>query len=154
MFPLLIWFKHNRSCVTLCSLNAVNFSYFDVKSAIWQALFSWLLTWCYLVQGGWTALMWASYKGHTTMVSLLLSHSADINTQGPHHTTSLLWAAGRGHTAIAKQLLARGAKVNIGDKFGTTPLIWACRKGYFEICRSLLEHGANTDATGMVRIEY
>lgn len=94
--------------------------------------------------------MWASYKGHSDLVQLLLDHGADPNTQGPHHMTSLMWAAGRGHTDIVKALLAKGVKVNIGDKFGTTPLIWACRKGYLEICKALLEHGANTDATGMV----
>lgn len=33
-------------------------------------------------QGGWTALMWACYKGRTDVVELLLSHGANPNVTG------------------------------------------------------------------------
>ncbi|VTJ92030.1 Hypothetical predicted protein, partial [Marmota monax] len=32
--------------------------------------------------GGWTALMWACYKGRTEVVELLLSHGANPNVTG------------------------------------------------------------------------
>lgn len=73
-------------------------------------------------QGGWTALIWASYCGHTNLANLLLDRGADINAHGNFHITALVWAAGRGHTRLACNLIARGAKVNVGDK--------ACTKMY------------------------
>ncbi|CAL4067998.1 unnamed protein product [Meganyctiphanes norvegica] len=99
--------------------------------------------------GGWTALMWASYKGHSNIALQLLGSGSDPNTQGQHHMSSLVWAAGRGHTEIVQGLIQHKAKVNIGDKFGTTPLIWACRKGYYDIAEALLKSGADVDASGM-----
>lgn len=60
--------------------------------------------------------MWASYKGRTSTVTLLLARGADVNAHGNYHISSLLWAAGRGYTEIVKELLSYGAKVNVGDK--------------------------------------
>ena len=68
------------------------------------------------IQGGWSALMWAAYKGKANTVSLLLSKGADVNALGNYHISSLLWASGRGYAEIVKDLLAHGAKVNLGDK--------------------------------------
>ena len=67
-------------------------------------------------QGGWTALMWATYKGHTEAATLLLEHGAEVNAHGNYHISSLLWGAGRGHVDIVKALIRYGAKVNVGDK--------------------------------------
>lgn len=60
--------------------------------------------------------MWASYKGHTETVRMLLDAGADVNAHGNYHISSLLWASGRGHAEIAKLLIQHGAKVNLGDK--------------------------------------
>lgn len=67
-------------------------------------------------QGGWTALMWATYKGRSPTVTMLLGRGADVNAHGNFHISSLLWAAGRGYPDIVKDLIAHGAKVNVGDK--------------------------------------
>lgn len=69
-----------------------------------------------LLQGGWTALMWATYKGKSATVTMLLGRGADVNAHGNFHISSLVWAAGRGYTDIVKDLIAHGAKVNVGDK--------------------------------------
>lgn len=83
------------------------------------------------VQGGWSALMWASYKGHTDIALMLLERGADHNAHGNYHISSLLWAAGRGHTAIAKALIEHGAKVNVGDKVFANHLQMFYSKIYF-----------------------
>jgi len=67
-------------------------------------------------QGGWTALMWATYKGRAEVAAFLMGHGAEVNAHGNYHISSLLWAAGRGHVDIAKALINHGAKINVGDK--------------------------------------
>lgn len=69
-----------------------------------------------LLQGGWSALMWATYKDKSATVTMLLARGADVNAHGNFHISSLLWAAGRGYPDIIKDLIAHGAKVNVGDK--------------------------------------
>lgn len=56
--------------------------------------------------------MWATYKGHTDTVQLLLERNADVNAHGNYHISSLLWASGRGHVDIVRMLVRRGAKVH------------------------------------------
>uniref|UniRef100_A0A4W6FY12 Kinase D-interacting substrate 220b n=1 Tax=Lates calcarifer TaxID=8187 RepID=A0A4W6FY12_LATCA len=102
-----------------------------------------------LSQGGWTALMWAAYKGRVEVTTLLLEHGANPNTTGQQYSVyPIIWAAGRGHADIVKLLLQNGAKVNCSDKYGTTPLIWASRKGHFDCVMHLLENGADVDQEG------
>lgn len=60
--------------------------------------------------------MWATYKGKSATVTMLLGRGADVNAHGNFHISSLVWAAGRGYTDIVKDLIAHGAKVNVGDK--------------------------------------
>lgn len=60
--------------------------------------------------------MWATYKGRSPTVTMLLARGADVNAHGNFHISSLLWAAGRGYPDIVKDLIAHGAKVNVGDK--------------------------------------
>lgn len=99
--------------------------------------------------GGWTALMWAAYRGHSDIVAYMLDKGADIFAHGNYHLGSLLWAAGRGHTEVVRLLVRHGAKINVGDKYGTTALVWACRRGNADIVEILLKAGANVDTAGM-----
>lgn len=69
--------------------------------------------------------MWATYKGKSATVTMLLGRGADVNAHGNFHIPSLLWAAGRGYTDIVKDLVGHGAKVNVGDKvIGSTANRW------------------------------
>jgi len=68
---------------------------------------------------GWTALMFAAWKGHEEVIEILLDAGADPNlvsewvaknTQAPMpETTAMAEALGAGHLSIARVLLVRGA---------------------------------------------
>uniref|UniRef100_A0A8C1K6P7 Kinase D-interacting substrate 220a n=1 Tax=Cyprinus carpio TaxID=7962 RepID=A0A8C1K6P7_CYPCA len=100
------------------------------------------------ILGGWSALMWAAYKGRLEVAHLLLEKGANPNITGQYSVYPIIWAAGRGHAEIVQLLLQHGAKVNCSDKYGTTPLIWAARKGHYDCVMHLLENGANVDQEG------
>lgn len=57
-----------------------------------------------------TALSYASDKGHTEVVKVLLAHGADVNVSDTFYkSTPIMWAAFKGHTAIIQMLLDKGA---------------------------------------------
>lgn len=66
--------------------------------------------------GGFSALMWACYKGNDQIVELLLNKHASHNIRDQHQISCLVWAAGRGHTNAVQMLLQHGAKDETGDK--------------------------------------
>uniref|UniRef100_A0A672LST3 Kinase D interacting substrate 220 n=1 Tax=Sinocyclocheilus grahami TaxID=75366 RepID=A0A672LST3_SINGR len=68
------------------------------------------------VQGGWSALMWAAYKGRVEVARLLLEKGANPNITRQYSVYPIIWAAGRGHAEIVQLLLQHGAKVNCSDK--------------------------------------
>ena len=49
---------------------------------------------------GYTALIDASYKGHTEIVKLLLEYKANVNIQNKYGYTALICASSSGHTEI------------------------------------------------------
>jgi len=55
------------------------------------------------------ALLFASFKGHTSVVRLLLSRNADPNTKDSKGITALGYAAFYGFQDIALNLIAKGA---------------------------------------------
>lgn len=57
----------------------------------------------------WTALMYACYRGHQSIVQLLLDHKASVNATNRLGFTALFYAAQRGHLAICSQLMEKGA---------------------------------------------
>ena len=59
---------------------------------------------------GETALLWASYVGHTEVVELLIEKGADINVLDNNGYTALMWASKKGHTEVVKLLKEAGAK--------------------------------------------
>ena len=58
---------------------------------------------------GWTALMWASIKGHVRVVRILVAHGADV-TQGTtdNGRTALMVASDKGHAEVVRILLVEG----------------------------------------------
>ena len=91
---------------------------------------------------GMTALNWASGRGHSDVVKILLER-ADVNPdQGDteYGQTPLSWAAERGHEEIVKMLLGReDINPNQADtEYGRAPLSWAAVKGHEGIVRIFL----------------
>lgn len=72
---------------------------------------------------GWTALMYAAFKGYSPIVSKLLAdRRIDPNDQGEYNNypTALMIAAEAGHTHVVKILLRNTANANLKDQDGKT----------------------------------
>jgi ankyrin repeat protein len=94
-------------------------------------------------KSGWTALMYACYRGHEEVVRLLLDKGAAATSD----ETMLIVAAGSGNPEIVRMLLAAGAPVDTRNEHnGDTPLIWAASLGHTQVVQVLVENGANISA--------
>ena len=93
-----------------------------------------------------TALIVASYRGHTEIVKLLLASHANPDIQGFDGVTALICAAYCGYRDIAKLLIDAHADMNIKDKYGETALLLAANWGYTAIVRQLLAAGASDNS--------
>jgi ankyrin repeat protein len=96
---------------------------------------------------GTTALMVASYQGHTDIVKLLLEKGVDVNSKATENNiTALFPASQNGHTEVVKLLLGKGADVNAkATSDGATALWMASQNGHTEVVKLLLERGANVN---------
>jgi hypothetical protein len=77
--------------------------------------------------GGLTALLQASWKGHAEVVRELLSRGAAVNAQADNGATPLMGACDRGHLAAATLLLDAGADLALLNIVGWSALRWAER---------------------------
>jgi ankyrin repeat protein len=94
---------------------------------------------------GSTALHCAAWKGHQSMVALLLAAGADVNAHNKNEhwgTTPLHAAAHANQGAIAQMLIEQGANVNAQDMNGKTPLHHTTFHKAKAAARVLLTHGA------------
>jgi len=87
---------------------------------------------------------------HADILSLLIEHGADMETQFGTISggTPLHDAAWSGRLKVGQCLLDRGANINARDSSRDTPLLNAAWEGQVEFARMLLEHGAVIDAQG------
>jgi len=75
---------------------------------------------------GFTALFWASSKGNTNAVKLLLAQPGiQLDEASPDGHTALMTAAEHGHVEIVEMLLKAGANVSIHGKRGETATLLA-----------------------------
>ena len=93
-----------------------------------------------------SALMWATRKGHSEVVKILLQNGADVNAKNLYGTTALMWSARKGYPEVAEILLQSGAEVNDTNNYGSTALLWAAKYGNIEMIEVLLNNGANVNA--------
>ena len=75
---------------------------------------------------GWTALMWASEKGHIEIVRNLVSKGANVDCQHEDFgVTALMMAAREGMASVVSELLENNANVELKDKWGKSVKQWA-----------------------------
>ncbi len=99
---------------------------------------------------GYTAVIYAAWKGNMEILTALLERGANVNARTRDGETALMYAAGngKGYPDVVRALLAKGADVNAaaqGDN-GKTALIAAANNGNTEIVKMLLDKGANPNA--------
>lgn len=75
---------------------------------------------------GQTALIWASWYGHTETVEMILMKGVDVNAKDRKGRTALILASESGHALVVEKLLENGADVNAPNDRGYTPLMLAC----------------------------
>ena len=57
-----------------------------------------------------TAMVWAAYRGHDKVFTLLIKAGADVNSKDSYGNTALLWAASKGNDKAVELLKQHGAK--------------------------------------------
>jgi hypothetical protein len=72
-------------------------------------------------EDGLTLMHWASDRGHSTVVRLLVERGANLNIQDVDGQAPLHYASSCGHQDIVTFLIAAGADVNIKDNNLDTP---------------------------------
>uniref|UniRef100_A0A0G4HXG7 Uncharacterized protein n=1 Tax=Chromera velia CCMP2878 TaxID=1169474 RepID=A0A0G4HXG7_9ALVE len=94
---------------------------------------------------GETALMFASFHGHTDIVRLLVDAKASLDMQDKNGKTALILASENGHTDIMRLLVDAKANVDIQDEEGISVLMLASFYGHTDIVRLLVDAKANVD---------
>ncbi|PCJ24229.1 MAG: hypothetical protein COA96_10105 [SAR86 cluster bacterium] len=97
-----------------------------------------------IVQGGYTAFLFAAQQGNVEIASLLLSAGADVNEKAPDGTSALLIAAHSGNSELAQFLLEEGADPNLMEA-GYSALHITIPHKDLALVESLLAHGANVN---------
>ncbi len=93
-----------------------------------------------------TALMWASFNGHTPVAAYLLEQGATVDAKDANGRTALLYASSGPYPETVGLLLRNGADVNVQGKIeGFTALMMAASEGHLEVARVLLLNGAAVD---------
>ena len=93
---------------------------------------------------GWSALMWASYRGYNDIVKTLIDAGADLELKDHIGDSALKLAIIRDKIETVQILIEAGSNLNVQNiKSKHTPLLTAVRFGFLEIVDLLVEKGAN-----------
>ena len=92
-----------------------------------------------------TPLHWASFKGHSEVVEVLLDRGADIYAKAHEGLLPLHQAVGGGSAAVVALLSRYAADVNCADEIGRTPLILAAELGHLKCVHALIHSRANVN---------
>jgi ankyrin repeat protein len=110
---------------------------------------------------GRTPLLWASHKGRTGVVQMLVQHMGKQAVQETDNSgvTALHFAANGGHEETAAFLISQGAQCSSRAAQELTPLMVACEKGRLGVVRLLLHHKGpealrEMDASGKLPLHW
>lgn len=85
----------------------------------------------------WTALHYATFAGHATLVDRLIAAGADVNARSTNGSTVVMMAAREGRADIARRLLDAGANPALKNDFGEDAVAWAMRQHNYDIAKTL-----------------
>jgi len=95
---------------------------------------------------GRTALMYASFNGHSEIILLLVENGASVARRDLMGRTALLYAATGPFAESVKILLDKGARPNVVDSDEHfSPLMHAAAEGNLDVVKILMEAGANPE---------
>ncbi len=83
------------------------------------------------------ALIWASEKGHLSVVQYLVEDNANIHWYDDEALRNATW---KGHLPVVKYLVEYKADIHAVDDLA---LIWASENEHLEVVKYLVEHNAN-----------
>ena len=93
-----------------------------------------------------TALDYATFMDHRSVVETLIAAGADVNVrEDAYGLTPLHMAAKLGHRSLAELLIANGADIEARADDGVTPLQWAALMGLKPLAELLIAKGANVN---------
>ena len=103
---------------------------------------------------GFTALLWASERGHTEVVEYLITnHNANIEARIKiYGETPLMRAAFVGNLGVVKCLLQHKADVNAKSNRNETALMLASSVGHKDIVECLIEYNADVTIRNTINI--
>jgi hypothetical protein len=95
-----------------------------------------------------TPLYYGAKLGLSTITSLLLDASTEVNLQGGRYGNALQAASEEGHEQVVKILLDNGADVNAHGGYYGYALQAASAGGHEQVVKMLLDNGAEVNAQG------
>lgn len=95
---------------------------------------------------GFTPLICAARKGHSSIVRTLLDKGANQSIANSSGFTALHVSCQHGHIAVAKILVGAGAHLEATTTVGSTPLHQAAENGHPSVIKMLTEAGADVNS--------
>jgi len=95
---------------------------------------------------GYSALRWATIRGHKEIAVALLAAGSDPNSIGADGGTPVHGAAHHENPELMSALLEAGGDLSVRNRWGRTPLHVAARRGCLEVASLLLDAGADPNA--------
>ena len=98
-----------------------------------------------------TPLHFAAINGNETIIELLLSHNADVNSRSKTEAAPLHLASQEGHLVAVVALLQAGADPFLPRQGGALPIHQAANKNHSQVARILIEQaGCSPDQVSPV----